>query len=89
MKFVAQTGFQEAGFTQNPIPSWIELVYSNGLRTTTSQMLDRTSVILDQIQIGQIAYKWTHMTYRSGEPSRKFVEHTVLAHHKEQNMHKK
>ena len=77
MKFVAQTGFQEVGFTQNPIP------------TTTSQMLDRTSVILDQIQIWQIAYKWTHMTYRSGEPSRKFVEHTVLAHHKEQNMHKK
>ena len=29
------------------------------------------------------------MTYRSGEPSRKFVEHTVLAHHKEQNIHKK
>ena len=85
MKFVAQTGFQEAGFTQNPIPSWIELVYSNGLRTTTSQMLDRTSVI----QIWYIAYKWTHMTYRSGEPSRKFVEHTVPAHHKEQNMHKK
>ena len=85
MKFVAQTDFQEADFTQNPTPSWIELVYSNGFKTTTSQMLDRTSVI----QIWYIAYKWTHMTYRSGEPSRKFVEHTELAHHKEQNMHKK